>query len=171
MISIPLLWGFVLSVKNFSIPTGKPISLLAHMPFVTLSVSVETDLLDVHRRFTHSSAVPERRLEIVREALARGIFAQVTVSPLLPYSPEFADRLAEAVGERGRVIIDTFFDGDGSGGARSTRLGMSDMLAEAGYPGWFERCREHAYALEDRLVALLGADRVLWSAAGFARYP
>jgi hypothetical protein len=138
---------------------------------VTLNVSVETDLLDVHRRFTRSSAVPERRLEMVREAIARGIFAQVTVSPMLPYSPAFADRLAEAVGEQGRVIVDTFFDGDGSGGERSARPGMSQMLTEAGYPGWFERCREHAHMLEDHLIVQLGADRVLWSAAGFASNP
>jgi len=90
---------------------------------------------------------------------------------MLPHSPAFAERLAWAVGERGRVIVDTFLDGDGAGGRRSARLGMSEALRAAGFPGWFEHCREHAQDLRARLMPLLGPERVLWSAQGFANNP
>ena len=75
------------------------------------------------------------------------------------------------VGDRGRVIVATFMDGDGSGGQRSARLGMSRILAETGFPGWFEHCRQHAQDLCACLSTLLGPERVLWSAQGFANNP
>jgi hypothetical protein len=50
-------------------------------------------------------------------------------------------------------------------------LGMSRVLAEAGFPGWFERCREHGQELRACLSRLLGPERVLWSAHGFANNP
>src|SRR5207302_6803747 len=114
----------------------------APRPGATQNVSIDTGLLDVPRRSTRSSASPGRRLNLVRMALAHGIFTQITVSPLLPSSSNFAETLARAVGEKGRVIVDTFLDGDGSGGQRSARLGMDALLADAGFPGWFARCRE-----------------------------
>jgi DNA repair photolyase len=160
-----------LVVQTRSLLVQRDFDLLTRLPFVTLNISIETDLPDVHQRFTRSSATPSRRLQLVQEALARGIRTQITVSPLLPSSPAFATKLAYAVGNRGRVIVDTFYDGDGSGGLRSTRLGMGTLLTEAGFPGWFERCREYAQELSGHLVALLGAERVLWSAAGFSNRP
>jgi DNA repair photolyase len=164
----PIDW---LVVQTRSLLVQRDLALLAELPFVTLNVSVETDLLEVHRRFTRSSAAPERRLALVRQALARGVCTQITVSPLLPSSPTFAETLAHAVGEKGRIIIDTFLDGDGSGGQRSARLGMDALLADAGFPGWFARCREHAHELRQRLLHVLGVERVLWSAEGFRTKP
>jgi len=160
-----------LVVQTRSLLVQRDFPLLAALPFATLNVSIETDLLEVHRRFTRSSASPERRLTLVRLALSLGIFTQITVSPLLPSSSHFAEMLAHTVGEKGRVIVDTFLDGDGSGGRRSARLGMDALLADAGFPGWFARCREHAHELKQRLVLLLGAERVLWSAEGFSTKP
>lgn len=164
----PIGW---LVVQTRSLLVRRDFDLLARLPFVTLNVSIETDLLTVHQRFTRSTAAPERRLLLVREALARGIVTQVTVAPHLPSSLAFAEKLAWAVGESGRVIIDTFYDGDGSGGQRSIRLGMGTLLIEAGSPGWFEHCRKHAQELMYRLIPLLGSDRVLWSAEGFTSSP
>ena len=166
--SHPIDW---LVVQTRSLLAQRDFALLAELPFVTLNVSIETDLLEVHRRFTRSSASPERRLTLVRMALARGIFTQITVSPLLPSSSNFAETLAHTVGEKGRVIVDTFLDGDGSGGQRSARLGMDTLLADAGFPGWFARCREHAHELRRRLLPLVGPERVLWSAEGFSMRP
>src|SRR5213592_2476551 len=114
--SHPVDW---LVVQTRSLLVQRDFMLLAELPFATLNVSIETDLPEVHRRFTRSSASPERRLMLVRMALARGIFTQITVSPLCPSSLTFAETLARTVGEQGRVIIDTFLDGDGSGGQRS----------------------------------------------------
>jgi DNA repair photolyase len=166
--SHPVDW---LVVQTRSLLVQRDFALLAELPFATLNVSIETDLLEVHRRFTRSSASPERRLTLARMALARGIFTQITASPLLPSSSHFAETLAHTVGEKGRVIVDTFLDGDGSGGQRSARLGMDALLADAGFPGWFARCREHAQELRQRLLPLLGPERVLWSAAGFSMRP
>jgi DNA repair photolyase len=166
--SHPVDW---LVVQTRSLLVQRDFALLAALPFATLNVSIETDLLEAHRRFTRSSVSPERRLNLVRMALARGIFTQVTVSPLLPSSLHFAETLAHTVGEKGRVIVDTFLDGDGSGGQRSARLGMDTLLADAGFPGWFARCREHAHELRQRLLPWLGPERVLWSAEGFSTKP
>ena len=160
----PIAW---LVVQTRSLLVQRDFDLLAALPFATLNVSIETDLVDVYRRFTRSSGSPERRLALVRQALSLGIPAQITVAPMLPASPDFVDRLADAVGTHGRVIVDTFVDGDGASGKRSTRLGMSQRLAEAGYPGWFDQCRVHAHALMAHLQTRLGPERVLWSAAGF----
>ena len=160
-----------LVVQTRSLLVQRDFALLAALPFATLNVSIETDLLEVHRRFTRSSASPERRLTLVHMALARGIFTQITVSPLLPSSSSFAETLVRTVGEKGRVIVDTFLDGDGSGGQRSARLGMDALLAEAGFPGWFAHCREHAQELRQRLLPSLGPARVLWSAEGFSTKP
>lgn len=164
----PIDW---LVVQTRSLLVQRDFAVLAELPFATLNVSIETDLFDVHRRLTRSSAVPERRLALVRTALRCGICAQITVSPYLPSSPTFAETLAQAVGDKGRVIVDTFLDGDGSGGRRSARLGMDAWLADAGFPGWFGRCREHAQELMRRLRSLLGPERVLWSAVGFSSKP
>jgi DNA repair photolyase len=166
--SYPIDW---LVLQTRSLLVQRDFALLAELPFVTLNVSIETDLLEVHRRFTRSSASPARRLALVRQALARGIFTQITVSPLLPSSSSFAAMLAHAAGERGRVIVDTFLDGDGSGGQRSARLGMDALLADTGFPGWFARCREQAHELRQRLLPWLGPERVLWSAEGFSTKP
>src|SRR5215470_5023927 len=166
--SHPIDW---LVVQTRSLLVQRDFDLLAELSFATLNVSIETDLLNVHRRLTRSSAAPERRLSLVRMALARGIFTQVTASPLLPSSPTFAETLAQTVGEKGRVIVDTFLDGAGSRGQRSARLGMDAFLADAGFPGWFARCREHAQELRQRLHSLLGPERVLWSAEGFSMKP
>ena len=88
----PVSW---LVVQTRSLLVRRDFDLLAQLPFVTLNVTIETDLLDVHKCFTHSSAAPERRLHLVREAMECGIFTQITVSPVLPYSPNFAEHLAQ----------------------------------------------------------------------------
>ena len=166
--SHPVDW---LVVQTRSLLVQRDFALLAELPFATLNVSIETDLPEVHRRFTRSSASPERRLALVCQAQACGIFTQITVSPLLPSSVHFAETLARAVGEQGRIIIDTFLDGDGSSGRRSARLGMDALLTDVGFPGWFARCREHAHELRQRLLPWLGPERVLWSAQGFSTKP
>jgi DNA repair photolyase len=76
--------------------------LLARLPFVTLNVTIETDLPEIHQQFTRSSALPARRLQLVQDALASGIQTQITVAPMLPSSSHFAASLAHAVGTCGR---------------------------------------------------------------------
>jgi hypothetical protein len=48
---------------------------------------------------------------------------------------------------------------------------MDTLLADAGFPGWLARCREHAYELRQHLLRWLGPERVLCSAEGFRTHP
>ncbi|MGE3540778.1 MAG: radical SAM protein [Candidatus Tectimicrobiota bacterium] len=168
MQATPVAW---LVVQTRSLLVARDFDLLRQLPFVTLNMTIETDLAVVQQHVTRSSAAPERRLALVQAALAQGIPTQITVAPLLPSSPAFAETLQRTLGENGRVIVDTLLDGDGAGGRRSRRLGMAAVLTDLGFPGWFERCREEAESLYERLRLRLGPERVLWSAAGFSTLP
>jgi hypothetical protein len=72
---------------------------------------------------------------------------------------ELADDVAD------RVVIDTYFDGDGAHGRRSRALGIGELYDRLGYTGWFQPGaeRELLAAMRSRL----GAERVLFSRAGF----
>ena len=74
----------------------------------------------------------------------------------------FAD-LADKVADR--VIIDTYFDGDGSGGRRSRWLGMAELYERIGYREWFRPGAEQE--LLQVMRARLGDNRVLFSRDGF----
>jgi DNA repair photolyase len=128
-----------------------------------VSLTLETDDDHVRRAITPTSPSIERRLRTARMFRARGIFVQLAVSPMMPNHPErFAELAADSAD---RVIIDTYFDGDGSGGARSKALGMRELYAEHGYEEWFRPGAERA--LVDAMKSRLGSDRVLMSRAGF----
>jgi len=56
--------------------------------------------------------------------------------------PSNAAHFAAIVDEAAdRVIIDTYFDGDGSGGRRSRWLRMAEMYERLGYREWFRPWR------------------------------
>src|SRR5438093_4643236 len=74
----PIDW---LVVQTRSLLVQRDFAVLAKLPFATLNVSIETDLLDVHRPLTRSPAAPERRLTRVRTALAHGSCTQITLAP------------------------------------------------------------------------------------------
>jgi hypothetical protein len=82
---------------------------------------------------------------------------------MMPNNP---DRFAElAAASADRVIIDTYFDGDGANGARSRALGMRELYAKHGYEQWFQPGAERE--LVDAMKSRLGAERVLMSRHGF----
>ena len=61
----------------------------------------------------------------MRRLRAAGIFTQIAIAPMLPNHPQrFADLAAEA---SDRVIVDTYFDGDGAHGRRSRALGIGEL--------------------------------------------
>ena len=129
-----------------------------------VSLTLETDDDNVRRAITPTSPSTERRLKTAQTFRARGIFVQLAISPMLPNNPE---RFAElAAGSADRVIVDTYFDGDGANGARSRALGMRELYAKHGYKQWFQPGAERA--LVDAMRSRLGADRVLMSRDGFA---
>jgi len=139
----------------------RDLPLLKQIPYVWLSVTIETNEQDYLKSLKGGPAL-ERRWGLVRTASDAGIRTQITVSPCLRYTSveDFGHRLLESGAVR--VVIDTAVDGDGSDGTRSARTPFA--VAEL---DWAET--RHAHALfaylhergEERKVA------VEWSNAGF----
>jgi hypothetical protein len=91
------------------------------------------------------------------------VFVQLAIAPMMPNHPE---RLAElADGGADRVVVDTYFDGDGSAGRRSRALRMEELYARLGYKEWFRPGAERE--LMAAMRARLGEERVLFSREGF----
>ncbi len=100
------------------------------------SITLETDDDAVRRAITPTSPAVARRLTTMRRLRAAGIYTQMAIAPMLPNHPQpFADLAAEVVD---RVIVDTYFDGDGAGGRRSRALGIGALYERLGYREWFK---------------------------------
>jgi len=127
------------------------------------SITLETDDDAVRSAITPTSPAVARRLTTMRRLRAAGIFTQIAIAPMLPNHPQrFADLAAEVAD---RVIVDTYFDGDGADGRRSRALGIGALYERLGYAQWFQPGAER-----DLLAAMrarLGADHVLFSRSGF----
>ena len=131
---------------------------------VWVSLTLETDDERVRRAITPTSPSVERRLQTLEKLHRAGLRVQAAIAPLLPCDP---DRFAALLSGRvTRVLVDTFFAGDGSGGARSTRLGMAELLARLGYAEWFTPTA-HLRLLE-ALRNHFPPEKILFSQAGFA---
>jgi DNA repair photolyase len=129
-----------------------------------VSLTLETDDESVRRALTPTSASVARRLATCARLREAGIFVQLAIAPMMPNHPERFAAMAAAAADR--VIVDTYFDGDGAGGRRSRALGMRELYARLGYAEWF-----HPGAERDLVAALkarMGEDRVLFSRAGFS---
>ena len=135
------------------------LDLIAAIPYAWLGMTIETDRFDLPYGPTKSHI--ERRLEAVKRAVARGVRTQIAVSPCLPYSGAFAERLLETGAQR--IVIDTFSIGDGS---RGKRTASSPFAALADYD-W--RDDDIAISLYHQLSAY--HDQVVWSGPGFAGIP
>ena len=131
---------------------------------VIVSLTLETDDERVRRVITPTSPSIARRLETGRRLRAAGIFVQLAIAPMLPNNPR---RLAAIAAEAAdRVVVDTYFDGDGANGCRSRMLGMGQLYQRLGYERWFRPGAEAE--LMSALRARLGNDRVLFSREGFS---
>ena len=130
---------------------------------VIVSITLETDDDEVRRRLTPTSPSVGRRLQTACRLRAAGIFVQLAIAPMMPNDPERFAELAAASADR--VVIDTYLDGDGSGGRRSRALGIPQLYRRLGYEGWFEKGAE--LALLEAMKSRLGAYRVLFSREGF----
>jgi DNA repair photolyase len=128
------------------------------------SITLETDDESVRRAITLTSPAVARRLATMHRLRAAGIFTQIAIAPMLPNNPDrFAD-LVEGVADR--VIVDSYFDGDGASGRRSSALGIGELYERLGYREWFKPGAERQLLAAMR--ARLGADRVLFSRDGFS---
>jgi len=102
---------------------------------VIASITVETDDEQVRRALTPTSPSIARRLAAACRLRVAGVFVQLAVSPMMPNDPERLAELAEGAADR--VVVDTYFDGDGARGQRSRALGMAELYARLGYERWF----------------------------------
>jgi len=128
-----------------------------------VSITIETDDDEVRRALTPTSPSIERRLKTARIFRERGVFTQIAIAPMMPnHAARFAELADDAAD---RVIVDTYFDGDGARGARSQALGIGELYARRGYDEWFRRGAERE--LLDAMKARLGEHRVLFSRTGF----
>ena len=128
-----------------------------------VSITLETDDESVRRALTPTSSSVERRLLTCARLRDAGIFVQVAIAPMMPNHPaRFAELVAKV---SDRVVLDTYFDGDGARGRRSRALGMGELYERLGYARWFQPGAERE--LLARLQSRMGHDRVLFSQAGF----
>jgi DNA repair photolyase len=130
---------------------------------VIVSLTLETDDDAVRRALTPTSPSVARRLAAARRLRAEGIPVQLAIAPMMPnHAVRFAALVEEAAD---RVIVDTYFAGDGSGGRRSCALGMRELYARLGYERWYRPGAEQE--LLGVLRARMGEHRVLFSREGF----
>ncbi|HEV8632902.1 MAG TPA: radical SAM protein [Chloroflexota bacterium] len=152
-----------LVVQTRSPLVERDLDLLAPMPFVWLSMTVETDDDRVRRALTPACPPIERRLAAMRRARGLGVPVQAALSPLVPHDPErFAEKLDGACD---RAVVDTFVSGDGSAGHRTGRRPLPARYRELGWGDW--RDESAARRLHDLLATRLGDERVRWSRDGF----
>jgi len=153
-----------LLVQTRSPLVSRDIDLLREMKDrVRVSMTVETDLEEIRRAFTPNAPPIAARLKTLERLAAADISTQATIAPVLPSSTSFAHKL-HAVTDR--VCIDDFFMGDGSGGKRTKRLGISALYDKLGLPEWYD---PSAYRLVyDRLTEVFAPEQVFISQKGFA---
>ncbi|RHW34670.1 radical SAM protein [Lysinibacillus yapensis] len=100
-----------------------------------VSMTVETDREDIKRIFAPLAPGIKLRLKALEELYQAGICTQASISPALPFTPDFPKALSGIVDH---IWIDTLMIGDGANGKRSKRLGMPKLFEEHGLLDWYE---------------------------------
>lgn len=80
---------------------------------VGVSFSISSDLLSEQRRIERGGIPPDRRLRIMRTLKSEGIFVSAAISPLMPHSREFSERIVNAANHASIQVL------------RPTRIGSS----------------------------------------------
>lgn len=150
----------LLVIQTRSPLVERDLAVLATIPYAFLSMTIETDEQRVLTRMGGGSAI-SKRFEVLQKAKSSGVRTQVTVSPCLPHTDEFADKLLSLGTDR--LVVDDFLEGDGSGGNRTAQ---SRFAEEADFN---RRDSASAHALYTRLSAVHPS--VGWSSAGFCGIP
>ncbi|MGB1285985.1 MAG: SPL family radical SAM protein [Aggregatilineales bacterium] len=135
------------------------LDLMAQIPYLWVSMTLETDRGDLP--YGPNLKFIEQRYAAVQATVAAGIKTQITVSPCLPFSDNFADMLIQS--GAARIVVDSFVDGDGSAGDRTAG---SPFAKQAGYD-W--RDTQQPRDLYDALSA--AGINTGWSAEGFNGIP
>lgn len=150
----------LLVIQTRSPLVERDFDLLATIPYAYLSMTIETDDQALLTRLGGGPAL-SKRFEVLTAAKAAGLRTQVTVSPCLPYSLDFAEKLLSLGADR--LVVDDFLDGDGSGGNRTAQSPFAEV---AGY-NW--RDSGSAHSLYEALSA--SHPVVAWSSSGFCGIP
>ncbi|KIL14086.1 SPL family radical SAM protein [Bacillus pumilus] len=103
---------------------------------ILVSMTIETDREDVKRIFSPYAPGIGLRVKALKKINDAGIHTQVSISPVLPFSPNFANMIQ---GITDRIWIDTLLIGDGQMGMRSERLGMPKLFDANGWDKWYEK--------------------------------
>ncbi|MGV3487653.1 MAG: SPL family radical SAM protein [Tuberibacillus sp.] len=101
---------------------------------VLVSMTIETDREDIKKIFAPFAPGIRMRIKALKAVHDAGIPTQASISPVLPFTPDFP-KLLEGIVDR--IWIDTLNIGDGSMGRRSKRLGMPALLEEHGLSDWY----------------------------------
>lgn len=100
-----------------------------------VSMTVETDREDIKRIFAPYAPGIGIRLKAMKELHDAGIVTQASISPVLPFTRNFPNKLKGIVDA---VWIDTLMIGDGAMGKRSSRLGMPQLFLEHHLEKWYD---------------------------------
>ncbi|MBT2738884.1 radical SAM protein [Bacillus sp. ISL-7] len=103
---------------------------------VLLSMTVETDREDIKQIFAPYAPGIKLRLNALKQVHDAGISTQASISPVLPFTPDFPKALDGIVDH---IWIDTLSIGDGAMGKRSERLGMPNLFEQHGLTQWYEK--------------------------------
>lgn len=103
---------------------------------VLVSMTIETDREEIKQIFAPYAPGIKIRLKVLKEIHDAGIPTQASISPVLPFTPDFPEELKGIVNH---IWIDTLSIGDGSMGKRSERLGMPKVFEEHGLSKWYRK--------------------------------
>src|SRR5690606_2794827 len=101
-----------------------------------VSMTIETDREDVKRIFAPYASGIKLRLKVLKEIHDAEIPTQVSISPVLPFTPDFP-KVLDGIADH--IWIDTLSIGDGAMGRRSARLGMPELFEEHGLSPWYQQ--------------------------------
>lgn len=103
---------------------------------VLVSMTIETDRDDIKQLFSPLTPGITLRVKALKEIHNAGILTQASISPVLPFTPDFPNMLSGVVD---RIWIDTLNIGDGLTGKRSERLGMLNLFQEHELLKWYSK--------------------------------
>ncbi|MRH41456.1 radical SAM protein [Aquibacillus halophilus] len=103
---------------------------------VFVSMTIETDKEDIKRIFAPHGPGIKLRMKALKEVHDAGITTQASISPVLPFTPDFPKAL---IGIVDHIWIDTLSIGDGLMGKRSEKLGMPNLFEEHELSKWYRK--------------------------------
>ena len=151
----------LLVVQTRSPLAERDFELMARIPYLWLSLTIETDDQEYLATFKGGPPI-KKRLELARKAVALGIPTQIAVSPCLPYTNthDFVQTLLDTGVTR--FVVDTFTAGDGLNGSRTARSAYGQLIED-----WDDE--QPASELYEALIE--AGVTVGWSSEGFCGIP